>query len=71
MQGQGQSLRDETPSHVTERAAHVHRVLEVVRIGRTDECDRHFVDHGVERVLHQLEQDRVAEIARLHVNPPP
>ncbi len=63
MKRQGQPLRDEPPLRVTERAGHVHGVLEVVRVRGAHERDGHLVHDGVERVLDQLVQDRVAQLA--------
>jgi hypothetical protein len=51
---------------IAEGARHVHGVLEIVRVRRAHECDGHLVDDGVERVLHQLEQDGIADVAAGH-----
>jgi hypothetical protein len=61
VQRQREALGDEPALRVAEGAGHVHRVLEIVRVGRAHQRDRHLVDDGVERVLDQLEQDGIGE----------
>src|SRR5215475_15235038 len=58
------------PLGVAERARHVHRVLEIVGVRGAHERDGHLVHEGVEAVLRELEEDRVAEIASAHRVPP-
>ena len=70
VQGQGEALGDEAPLHVAQGAGHVHGVLEIVRVGRAHERDGHLVHDGVEAVLHQLEENGIAEIAGAHRAPP-
>ena len=60
---QRQPLGDEPPLRVAERAGHVHGVLEVVRVRGAHERDGHLVHDRVERVLDQLVQDGVAQLA--------
>ncbi len=70
MQGQSQALGDETALHVAEGARHVHGVLEVVRVGGAHQGDGHLVHDGIEAVLHQLEENGIAEITGAHQAPP-
>jgi hypothetical protein len=68
--GQREALGDQAAVHVAEGARHVHRVLEVVRVGGAYERDGHLVHYRVEAVLDQLEENRIAEIAGGHAGPP-
>ena len=56
---QRQPLGDEPALGVAEGARHVHRVLEIVRVGGAHERDGHLVDDRVQRVLDQLERDGI------------
>ncbi len=67
---QRQALGDQPPLRVAEGAGHVHGVLEVVRIGGAHQRDGHLVHDGVEAVLHQLEENGIAEITGAHSAPP-
>ena len=66
MQGQGEALRDEAPFRVAEGAGHVHGVLQIVRVRGAHQRDGHLVHDGVQRVLDQLEQDGIAQLAGGH-----
>ncbi len=59
MERQGQPLGDEPALLVAQRRRHVHRRLDVGRVGRAHQRDRHLVDDRVEGVLDELEADRV------------
>ena len=70
VQRQGEALGDQATLDVAEGAGHVHGVLEVVRVGGAHERDGHLVHDGVQAVLHQLEENGIAEIAGAHRAPP-
>jgi len=67
MQRQGHALGNEPAPRVAQRAAHIHRILQVIGVGSAHERDRHFVDDRVNGMLNQFEQYRFAEPAFIHL----
>ena len=67
MQRQGHTLSNEPALRVTQRAAHIHRILQIVGIGGAHERDRHLVDDRIDDMLEEFEQYRLAELASVHV----
>ena len=62
MARQGQALRDELAVGVGEAGRVVHVVLEHARIGRAEDGQRHLVGDREDRVLEQLEGDRIVTL---------
>ena len=69
MARQGQALGREPAVGVGEARRIVHVVLEHARIGRPEHGKRHLVGDREDRVLEQLERDRVVDLRHLR-NPP-
>ena len=65
MPGQCQALRDKPPLGVGEAGRIIHVVLEHARIGRAEDRQRHVVGHREQRVLEELEGDRIETVRHL------
>ena len=63
---QREALGDEAALRVAQGARHVHRVLQIVRVGGSHERDGHLVHDGVERILDELEEDGITDVTRGH-----
>ena len=68
MQRQSHALGDEPALRVAQRAAHIHRILQIIGVGGTHERDRHLVDDRINSMLEEFEQYRLAELASVHVS---
>src|SRR5262249_31088514 len=63
MPGQGQALRHQLAVRVGKGGGIIHVVLEHARVGGAENRQRHLVGDREDRVLEQLEGDRVEVVA--------